>query len=151
MSQTFKETIVIGDLGKWGPKVNGTFYSYSKNFKDQVKVVPGANLEVEIWQSDSGKNYINKIVAVVPSAPVSAPVATPAAEPKAKKANPYKAGVAAGSGRDFDAEARGKTRCALFMAAIQSPAVAALTTPEEISKLAIELSNIGFDYVFEGR
>jgi len=138
MSETLKETVTIDSLGKWGPKIGGAFYSYSKNFKDQAKVVPGATLEIETWISDSGKKYVNKVLG---TKEIAAAAPAKAAKAPAPKADAFKP-------RDFDAEARGKTRCALFEAALQSPALNGMTDVGEIVEMVTKLSNAGFAYVF---
>jgi hypothetical protein len=54
--------------------------------------------------------------------------------------------------RDYDGEARGKTRCALYEAALQSPVIANFTMTcnglEEALKLVEDAANAGFKYVF---
>lgn len=90
--------IVVTELGKYGPKVNGEFYSYSKFFTGE-KLQVGEKAVIEVYVSPSGKNYINKIAAretvkVVPVAPSQA------------------------KDRDYDAENRGKTRCQLVAASM---------------------------------
>src|ERR1700733_9336511 len=50
-------------LTKYGFKANGEFVNYSKNFKDQAKVVPGVDIEAEVYTADSGKQYVNKLLA----------------------------------------------------------------------------------------
>lgn len=58
-----KETIVVEALGKWGPKVNGTYYSFSPKCKeaDKGKLVPGGTFDVEVFTAESGKKYINAV------------------------------------------------------------------------------------------
>lgn len=53
--------------------------------------------------------------------------------------------------RDFDAEARGKTRCVQFEAALMSPAIAGMqfNTMEEYLKLVKQAANAGVAYSFE--
>ena len=54
-------------------------------------------------------------------------------------------------GRDFDKEARGKTRCVQFEAALQSPAIAGMKwkTMEEYLKLVLEAAEAGVKYTFD--
>lgn len=105
------------------------------------------------------------------AAPAAAPTATapvaaaPAAEtPKA--AAPADSGAAAAierlkktapppapknsGGRDFDAEARGKTRCVQFQAALASPAIAGMKfdTMEQYLELCRQAADFGTDYTF---
>lgn len=53
--------------------------------------------------------------------------------------------------RDFDKEARGKTRCVQFEAALMSPAIAGMqfTTMEEYLKLVRQAADAGVAYSFE--
>lgn len=70
------------------------------------------------------------------------------AEPKAEtaKSNGYKP-------RDFDAEARGKTRCVQHEAALMSPAIAGMkfNNMEEYLKLVKQAADAGVAYTFEDR
>lgn len=52
--------------------------------------------------------------------------------------------------RDFDAEARGKTRCVQFEAALMSPAIAGMqfNTIEEYLKLVKQAADAGVAYTF---
>lgn len=52
--------------------------------------------------------------------------------------------------RDFDAEARGKVKCVMFEAALQSPALAGLqfNTIEEFLKLVEKAADAGVDYTW---
>lgn len=53
--------------------------------------------------------------------------------------------------RDFDAEAKGKTRCVQFEAALMSPAIAGMKfeTMDEYLKLVREAADAGVAYSFE--
>ena len=55
--------------------------------------------------------------------------------------------------RDFDAEARGKSRFGLFAAALQSPALARMEfkTTEEYIELVKKVADAGLIYTFEGK
>lgn len=68
---------------------------------------------------------------------------TPKAETTAAKSNAYKP-------RDFDAEARGKTRCVQFQSALESPAIAGMkfSTMEQYLKLVREAADAGVKYTF---
>jgi len=69
---------------------------------------------------------------------VAAPV------PTTKVGTPYKP-------RDFDKEARGKTRCVQFEAALMSPAIAGMSfkTMKEYLALVREAADEGLKYSFE--
>ena len=60
-----------------------------------------------------------------------------------KKINGYKP-------RDFDAEARGKTRCVQFQSALESPAIAGMKfrTMEEYLALCKQAADFGTNYTF---
>lgn len=68
-------------------------------------------------------------------------------EPKAE----VKADKPAYKQRDFDKEARGKTRCVQFEAALMSPAIAGMqfNTMEEYLKLVRQAADAGVAYSFE--
>ena len=53
--------------------------------------------------------------------------------------------------RDFDAEARGKTRCVQFQSALESPAIAGMqfNTMEEYLKLVKQAADAGVAYSFQ--
>lgn len=53
--------------------------------------------------------------------------------------------------RDFDAEARGKTRCVQFEAALMSPAIAGMqfNTMEDFLKLVKQAADAGVAYSFQ--
>lgn len=151
MAETIKETVVIDELGKWGPRINGTYYSFSKNFTDKAAVVPGAKLEIETYVAESGKKYVNKILKVVEThglrpIPLSQFFAENAGKPVNQTVSSSSAPVF--KSRDFDAEARGKSKFGFFAAALQSPCMQALVDPADIIALAIKLSDAGMDYVF---
>lgn len=71
-----KETIVVEAAGKYGPKVNGVFYSLStKSNLRPEQFQPGKTFDVLIYTTPaSGKKYINQIIGegtpVVTSAPL---------------------------------------------------------------------------------
>lgn len=64
-------------------------------------------------------------------------------EPAGKVSTGYK-------GRDYADEARGKTRCAQFEAALMSPAIAGMkfSTMDEYLKLVVQAANAGVAYTF---
>jgi hypothetical protein len=64
MANTTVERIKVDELSKFGFKVGQEYLNYSKQLKesDKVYVVPGAELEVELYVADSGKRYLNKVL-----------------------------------------------------------------------------------------
>src|ERR1700749_4208529 len=98
--------------GKFGPQIKDAegYLSFSKLYKGVVDFPAGTVLDAELFVSDKGKRYIN-------SAKI-ADVKTPVADAKAETAKPVKT-----EGRNFDAENRGKTRCALLAGLLSNPSV----------------------------
>lgn len=84
MANTVIVKVKIQELSKYGFKANGKYVGLSKNLSeaDKTRLVPGAEFEAEYYVADSGKEYLNKILAPVSSAP-SAPKAQEAESPKA--------------------------------------------------------------------
>lgn len=84
MANTVIVKVKIQELSKYGFKANGKYVGLSKNLSeaDKTRLVPGAEFEAEYYVADSGKEYLNKILASVSSAP-SAPKAQEAESPKA--------------------------------------------------------------------
>lgn len=63
MASTTIVKVKVQELTKYGFKANDKFVNYSKQFKDQAMVVPGAAFEAEYYISDGGKEYLNKILS----------------------------------------------------------------------------------------
>jgi len=129
-----KETITVKFPGKFGPNVDGVFYSIDqKSGLTPEQFEKGKTYEVLTYASKSGKKYISQIVGE-PAAPVAAvekagddkiiqkPVVT--TSEAVTVAKEWK-------GRDFDAEARGKIACALRAALYASPALTMFSTTFE--------------------
>lgn len=99
----------------------------------------GGSYTVDIEKNGNFEN-ITKVHTVDAPAPAAPKVKAPEA-PKSE----YKA-------RDYDAEARGKTRCAMYEAALMSPVVANLVLTVNGLEKALEVvkqaADAGFDYVF---
>lgn len=58
-----KESIVVERLAKYGPVVNGQFYSLSSKSGLSLSAFEvGKQYEVLVYTSDSGKKYINQVV-----------------------------------------------------------------------------------------
>lgn len=144
-----KELITIDEVAEgkfgWYAKVGGVFYNSGKFFKGLKDMKAGTLYEVEVYTSDKGNKYIQKLLG-----------------PGSIKDNPHVENktIATGSvppvkappkSRDFDAEARGKTRCAIMEAALQSPALVQLASSGNIDDLKVvlkKLADFGYAYVF---
>lgn len=91
MAKTSVEQIKVKGLSKYGFQLeSGEYIGWSKSLNDAEKgrVVPGMELSVEMYRADSGKGYVNKVLA---SATAFAPVASVPSAPKTievKKATP---------------------------------------------------------------
>jgi hypothetical protein len=55
------ETIVVEKNGKFGPMVDGKYYSFSKFYKGRKEFAEGEKLTVDVYTADSGKKYINSL------------------------------------------------------------------------------------------
>jgi hypothetical protein len=102
--------------------------NYDKSY-DHTKAKAGDILDVDIKVSKAGKEYINKV--------------------KERKHLVQTATVV--KGRDFDAEARGKTRCAAFGDALSSPSLANFSvgmSEEEFLQLVERVAERQVKYTF---
>lgn len=124
MATTVKEVVKVKALSRYGFQIeDGSYVNWGKFVKeeDKGKVVPGGSYEMELYISDKGSKNVNKVgeqVGTIPVPSEATRVAQSAVtyEPKARPA-------ASPVGRDFDKEARGKTRCALLEALLSNAAV----------------------------
>lgn len=91
-------------------------------------------------QESVAENGTDAAIARLKSAPVPQTAAPSPAYTEKKYA-----------GRDFEKEARGKTRCAMFEAALASPAIAGMKfdTMEQYLALVEQAANRGVAYTFE--
>lgn len=114
-----KETITVEVAGKWGPKANGKYYGLKRPLQP-TDFEAGKTYDVltEPWAKGekSGVNIVQnlgetRLAAIKKS--IEIPERKQVEIPQIKTA-----------GRDFDKEARGKTKCALYEAALQSPYLA---------------------------
>jgi hypothetical protein len=143
-------TGVVEQVSQYGVKVNGGWLNPSKFVKNLPKFEKGKTYKFEMKTTTSKKNgqeYTNIVGAeIVHTAPLNI-VIEEAEKPSAaakdvfgpiKSAPQYTAKT-----RDFDAEARGKTRCAIYAAAVTGMA----KTIEE----AIKISDAGVLYAFSDK
>jgi len=90
MANTQVVKVKVEELTKYGYKANGKFVNYSKQLSeaDKARVVPGAEFEAELYVADSGKEYLNKILATVTTAKASAEAPTVADSARAERFTP---------------------------------------------------------------
>jgi len=159
MSQTTVVKVKVEELSKYGFKANGRYVNYSKQITeaDKARVVPGAEFEAEYFVSDSGKEYLNKIVARSPK--VDAPkVETPKAATEAKpnvdsdrakrftpKFNKEKAPDNSMSKEDWNRKDERISRQGLIQASFI--ALAPVVSLETLFDEAVKLADKGLEYV----
>ena len=132
-----QETIVIEKNGKFGPMVNGTYYSFSKFYKGEKQLAVGNTYEVDVFISDSGKKYINAVVGEAPK--IVAPVFNNTPVAKAVKDS--------GMSKDeWQAKDTRISRQGVWQAAVQALAPA-YTELDKLIKEAEVLANAGLEYV----
>lgn len=135
----------VGEKFNGSVKVGGTYYNFGKGVdKKDVKVGDMVTLKLKEWEfkGKTGKNIAEiDILAGAPPSEVKPAGAKALAELDSVRIKL--------SGRDFDKEARGKTRCSLFAAALQSPALASLVSDTEgLINEAKKISDEGVKYTF---
>lgn len=66
MAQTTIVKVKVQKLTQYGFKANDRYVGLSKQLpeSDKTKLVPGAEFEAEFYIADSGKEYLNKIIAM---------------------------------------------------------------------------------------
>ncbi len=115
------ETVVVEAPGPYGFKAQGQdgWINFSKNFDgDKSKFIKGREFVVDIYTAESGKKYVNKVLGTSESS--FSGVATPIesvsvkSEPVKKAYVPKAKAAVSYEGRDFNAEALGKTECSLL-------------------------------------
>lgn len=157
-----KMTTITGVVEKKGDKFNGSVFINGQwlNFKkgtdhSALKVGDSVTLSLEPWEfkGKSGVNVVSwqELGNVNDDNELTNSTPKPQTFEITKKMlenSPFKS-------RDFDAEARGKTRCQMFSAALQSPLLQQYfytkeATLEEMLKTVREVANNGTDYTFNG-
>ncbi len=139
MASTTVVKVKVQELSKYGFKANDRYVGYSKLFKDQARVVPGAEFDAEFYVADSGKEYLNKILSEVPSTPSVAVADTERAKKFTPKFN--KPAVAADSEKMSKADWSAKDRSQLIGGLSHDAAqlvLAAITVGVDVSK-ALEM------------
>lgn len=140
------QSITVERVGKFGVQVDGKWMNMDKNtglkpgdFQDGVKY------DVKVNKNEStGKVYIKEIVSA--SKP---PAESKPKEPAKKPFVPRHS--AASSNRDFDKEARGKTRCQCWSSvagAVITHGLALGQDVEEIKQTIREFAEDGYKYTF---
>ena len=135
-------------------KVGGRWLNFKKGVDHSfIKVGDTVKLELKPWsfQGKSGESVA--MVQLLGESSVA--VAEKPEEKDEVIENPKaeKPAIAAYKVRDFDAEARGKTRCQMFSAALQSPVLQQYlytkeATLDDIVKTLKEVADAGTDYTF---
>lgn len=74
MATTETKQVRVLSLNKFGFMAEGfpKGLYFSKKFTDQVKVVPGVSFQAELYTSDGGHVYLNKILSMDKAAPAKA-------------------------------------------------------------------------------
>lgn len=140
----------VGTKFNGSVKVQGKFYNFKKGVS-YGDLRPGDNVTLELspWEfkgktGESIASFSVKGRGNLPTPSAIAPV-LPGVKEVVEAQKHFN-----GGGRDFDKEARGKTRCSLFAAAVQSPALAALSSDTDaLIKSAIEVAEAGVKYTFD--
>lgn len=143
MASTTVVKVKVEELTKFGYKANGKYVNYSKNLSesDKALVVPGAEFEAEYYVADSGKEYLNKIVARAShvETPKEAPVIV---KPTLKTPEVIAASVSAKNEtmtrQDWEAKDRRISRQGVIQAAVK--AVSHFVTPEDHFEVARALA-----------
>jgi hypothetical protein len=125
---------------------NGEWLTVSKDV-DIEFFKKGSSYQVEIETNEKGYQSLVKVLGGGrPEVNDPAPTEDKITTKPVRVTKEYKE-------RDFDAEARGKSRFGLFAAALQSPALAGMKfdTLEEFLELVKKAADAGLVYTFEGK
>lgn len=118
MATTVNEVVHVKELSRYGfrtPDGKPVNWSTKLSEEEKGKVVPGASYEMTLYISDKGARYANTVGKQVGEV-VAPPKVDKAVVESPRKQLDVKP-------RDFDKEARGKTRCALLEAVLSNSAV----------------------------
>lgn len=134
MATKVSEVVAVKALSKYGFQLtDGSYVNWGKFVKDEDKsrVVPGASYEVEMYISDKGSKSANSI---------GRQVGVTADVPAVRATAPHAASQVVVKARDFDAEARGKTRCALLQGLLANPSLDLAQIEKELPMIDILVS-----------
>lgn len=148
MATTQLEKVSVKALSKFGfQDSKGEYVNWSKFVKDEdkINVVPGRTFNMELYISDSGKKYVNKVLQMVETADVPAPI-------KMVKSNSKVAPLVTVADKpmtreDWDSKDRRISRQGVIQAAVQ--AVASQSTLEDLFTNAEKLANQMLSFVQE--
>ncbi len=148
--EAVNEVVTVDEVAEgkygWYAKVEDKFYNAGKYFKGIKDMKAGNTYELETVTTERGSKYINKLIRMVQDTPA------PVAETKTVTTGIVAPAKAAVKGRDFDAEARGKTRCACITAAAQAPLTAQLLAGGSVEDALIimrQLADAMYAYSFQ--
>lgn len=147
MANTTLVKIRVNRLGKYGFFADGIErginYSSKFNEADKPKIVPGAEFDGELYVSDAGAQYLNRIVSFTPASVVTPKVVKEetkevkkAFKPTYTKKEDTKDSPM--TREDWDAKDKRISRQGVIQAAVQAlaPIVSLELLPEEAVKLA---------------
>jgi hypothetical protein len=137
----------VGNKFNGSLKVNGAWYGFAKRTTPEAYKGMNVELELEAWNS-KGKSGFN-IVGIKEASTVNSVKQEPVVNTKTQ----IVVSNAQPKTRDFDAEARGKTRCQMFSAALQSPVLQQYfytkeMTLDQILEVVNQVADKGVAYTF---
>lgn len=137
-------TITVKALSKTGSVLgeDGVWYSPSKYAKNLPTFEKGQTYALKVQVNGTFNNIQSAKLALDGEAKQS--VERGVAEARASNTKPFSLPPKVSGSRDFDKEARGKSRCMLFAAALQSPLA------ETIDDV-LELAEAGMRYTFDDK
>ena len=167
-AEVLEATVTVEGVNKGSILAEGIWYNPSKFTEDLPNFQKGAMYRIKYTVSEyNGKTYRYMQEAIILDAkPDTKPTETKkSVSPGFKstvdqvvesKQEIFK-GLAQNRTRDFDAEARGKSRCMLFAAALQNPVVVQFFQDSEgidmkaVISLVTELADAGMAYTFNDK
>jgi hypothetical protein len=160
MLQTLtQERITVGEVGKWGVRVGGDWYSLDKKSGlSPAHFVPNQTYDVTVAASTTGKKYIHQLLAsyAAPATPAPAPAPAPLPPPLPAPAAQVPAPLPTlpalpPTPRQISPEVRGQVRMHAVIGALQSPAGHVFAaTPAEYDAWVKRAADLVVSYTFEG-